>query len=138
MALINEAIIEGGANPLWALSPFDSKVVIMKTFFTSTTSLLDWAYFHNTTFQLGFFMSSEKTPKLRDKEIWKAQMIMVTFGKSLLWRSQHHLVHRLDSLNYILFIWSIHIWNWPHEYAVDHNQVWICLLVFQQSSLKDL
>jgi hypothetical protein len=69
MAPINEIVLGGGGNPSKVLSPFVSMVVIMNTLSMSTTSFLDQVYFHNTTFELDFLMSSKKPPTLLDDEI---------------------------------------------------------------------
>ncbi len=50
MAPINEIVVGGGFGPLGAPNPSISIVVVMNTFLISTTSLLDQASFHNTTF----------------------------------------------------------------------------------------
>jgi hypothetical protein len=50
MAPINEIVVRGGFSPLGALNPSISIVGVMNTFFISTTSLVDQASFHNTTF----------------------------------------------------------------------------------------
>jgi hypothetical protein len=57
MAPINEVELGGEGNASRAFRPFVSMVVVMNTSFVSATSLLDWASFHKTTFQLGFLMS---------------------------------------------------------------------------------
>jgi len=60
MAPINEVVVGGGGSLLGALSLSVSMVVVMNTFFMSTTSFLDQFFFHNRTFQLGFLMSFGK------------------------------------------------------------------------------
>jgi hypothetical protein len=60
MTPIKDSVLGGGGNPIGAISPLGSIVVVMKTFSKSTTSFLEWASFRKTTFHLGFFKSSEK------------------------------------------------------------------------------
>jgi hypothetical protein len=52
-------ILGGACSVIGALNPHVSMFVVMNTSSMSTTSLLDRAFFHNTTFQLGFLMSLE-------------------------------------------------------------------------------
>jgi hypothetical protein len=60
MAPIKNVVLGVIGNLVGAVKPPASIVVVMKTFYVSTTSFLDRASFFKITFQLGFFKSSEK------------------------------------------------------------------------------
>jgi len=52
-------VLGGVGNLVGAIKP-PTFIVVMKTFFVSTTYFLDRASFFKITFQLGFFKTSEK------------------------------------------------------------------------------
>jgi hypothetical protein len=60
MAFINEVMVGGGGSFLRALNLSISMVIIVNIFSMFATSLLERAFFYNTTFQLSFLMSFEK------------------------------------------------------------------------------
>jgi hypothetical protein len=64
MAPINDIVLGGACSVIGAFNPPISMVVVMNTSSMSATSLLDQAFFHNTTFQLGFLMSSKKNTQV--------------------------------------------------------------------------
>lgn len=60
MAPINDTVLGGVSSVIGTLNPHVSMVVVMNMSSMFTTFLLDRASFRNTTFQLGFLMSSKK------------------------------------------------------------------------------
>ncbi len=83
---------------------------------SSSTSLLEPASFHKTTFQPKFFKFLEKNSCI----IWlgnmKSSNVMVAYVKNLKWRTQHSLTHTLGFFN-CLFILAIHIWKSQYKFG---------------------